>query len=65
VRFLPDRAPERLNTRGIDALKQMNLGTEVMAKAAQCLLTWFAGKTMRNTEPNGIAGDADSVPPCA
>ena len=33
VRFLPDRAPERLNTRVIDALKQMNLGGETVARA--------------------------------
>jgi hypothetical protein len=34
VRFLPDRAPERLNTRVIDALKQLNLGREAVAARA-------------------------------
>ena len=33
VRFLPGEPPERLNTRVIDALKQMNLGREVVASA--------------------------------
>ena len=31
VRFLPGETPERLNTRVIDALKQLNLGGEVVA----------------------------------
>lgn len=31
VRFLPDRTPERLNTRVIDALKQLNFGSEAVA----------------------------------
>jgi len=35
VRFLPGETPERLNTRVIDALKQMNLGGEaVVAEGA-------------------------------
>ena len=33
VRFLPGEAPERLNTRVIDALKMLNLGGEVVARA--------------------------------
>jgi hypothetical protein len=33
VRFLPDRAPERLNTRVIDALKQLKFGGEAVASA--------------------------------
>lgn len=33
VRFTPDQAAERLNTRVIDALKQMNLGGEAVASA--------------------------------
>jgi hypothetical protein len=31
VRFLPDQAPERLNTRVIDTLRQLNLGGEAVA----------------------------------
>lgn len=34
VRFMPGEAPERLNTRVIDALKQLNLGGEVVASAS-------------------------------
>jgi hypothetical protein len=34
VRFLPGRAPERLNTRVIDALKQMNFGRGGVAARA-------------------------------
>ncbi|MEJ0076714.1 MAG: hypothetical protein WDO17_14930 [Alphaproteobacteria bacterium] len=33
VRFLPGEAPERLNTRVLDALKQLNLGGEAVARA--------------------------------
>jgi hypothetical protein len=35
VRFRPRQPPERLNTRVIDALKQMNLGGEAVARAAE------------------------------
>jgi len=35
VRFLPDRTPERLNTRVIDALKQLNFGGEAVAALAK------------------------------
>jgi hypothetical protein len=34
VRFLPDRTPERLNTRVIDALKQLNFGGEAVASVS-------------------------------
>ena len=34
VRFLPGEAPERLNTRVIDALKQLNLGGDAMASVS-------------------------------
>ncbi len=34
VRFVPGETPERLNTRVIDALKQLNLGGEVVATRA-------------------------------
>src|ERR1041385_3519561 len=39
VRFLPGEAPERLNTRVIDALKQLNLGGEAVASRSPPLAT--------------------------
>ena len=35
VRFAPDQAPERLNTRVIDTLRQMNFGNDTLASASQ------------------------------
>lgn len=37
VRFSPQQTPERLNTRVIDTLRQLNLGGEVVASGAQMM----------------------------